>query len=86
MLCILRLFVNLLPCFLRSRQDLLLEILALRQQLAVLNAKRAAPKLRGSDKAFWVVLKQLWPRWERALLLVQPETVVRWHRAVFRFH
>jgi transposase InsO family protein len=65
---------------------LLLEILALRQQLAVLNAKRLAPKLRSSDKAFWLVLRQLWPLWKRALVLVQPETVVRWHTSLFAFH
>src|ERR1700722_9540606 len=82
----LRLLIGLLPCSLRSRQDLLLEILVLRQQLAVLNAKRPPPRLRGSGKAFWIVLRQLWPRWERALVLVRPETVVRWHRAVFKFH
>jgi|SRR5580704_4239780 hypothetical protein len=52
----------------------------------MLNAKRPAPKHHGFDKAFWIVLRQLWPCWEQALVLVQPETVVRWHRAVFKFH
>ena len=65
---------------------MLLEILALRQQLAVLNAKRPRPKLKFPDKLFWIVLRRLWTGWKRALLLVQPETVVEWHRAGFKLY
>jgi transposase InsO family protein len=35
---------------------------------------------------FWVILRWLWPGWKRALILVQPETVVRWHRAGFKLY
>jgi putative transposase len=35
---------------------------------------------------FWVILRRLWPRWKRALILVQPETVIRWHRAGFKLY
>jgi putative transposase len=35
---------------------------------------------------FWVILRQLWPGWKQALILVQPETVVRWHRAGFKLY
>ena len=64
---------------LRSRRDLLLENLALHQQLAILKKKRPVPRLAPQDKLFWVAIRQLWPGWKRALILVQPETVVRWH-------
>ena len=69
---------------LRGRADLALENLALRQQVAVLKEKRRRPRLSGLDRAFWVLLRRLWPRWADVLIIVKPETVVRWHRAGFR--
>ena len=81
---ILRLILGLVPCVLRSRQDLLHEILALRQQLTVLKAKRPEPKLQVADRAFWILLKRFWSGWKQALIRVQPETMVRWHRAGFK--
>lgn len=65
---------------------MLLEILALRQQLAVLNAKRPRPKFTFLGKLFWIVMQRLWPGWKRALILVQPRTVVGWHRAGFKLY
>jgi len=61
-----------------------LENLALRQQLTVFKRKHPQPRFSASDKLFWVMLRQLWCRWKLALVLVQPETVVRWHRAGFK--
>jgi hypothetical protein len=72
-------------CF-RSRRDLALEILALRQQVAVLKRKRPRPKLNSFDRLFWTTLRRVWSRWEEVLLIVKPETVVGWHRAAFRFY
>src|ERR1035437_2995821 len=69
-----------------SRRDLLLENLALRQQLAVLKERRPRPRFSASDKLFWTTLCRLWSKWQRALILVQPETVVRWHRAGFTLY
>ena len=69
---------------LRSRLDLEAEILALRHQLAVL--QRQAPRrtrLRQVDRLLWVLLSRLWPNWRRAVQIVTPETVVRWHRRAF---
>jgi transposase InsO family protein len=70
----------------RSRRELLLENLALRQQLAVLKQKHLQPRFAAPDKLFWVVLRLLWPGWKHALMLVQPETVVRWHKAGFKLY
>jgi len=67
----------------RSRRELLLENLALRQQLAVLKQKHPQPRFAAPDKLFWVILRRLWPGWKRALILVQPDTVVRWHKVGF---
>jgi hypothetical protein len=52
----LRLLFGLIPCSIRSRHNLLLEILVLRQQLTVLKAKRPQPKFVIPDKLFWIVL------------------------------
>ena len=70
----------------RSRDDLVLENLALRQQLLALHAKRPRPRLSSFDKLFWVVLRRVWSGWKKSLILVTPETVVRWHRAGFRLY
>jgi putative transposase len=69
-----------------SRRDLLLENLALRQQLITLNRKHSRPRVAISDKLFWVLLRRFWPGWKQALIFVQPETVVGWHRAGFKLY
>jgi putative transposase len=69
-----------------SRRDLLLENLALRQQLLALQRRRPRPRLARFDRLFWVVAKRWWSNWKRALLIVTPETVVRWHRFGFQLY
>ena len=69
---------------LRSRRDLVLENLALRHQLAVLNRTAKHRRLSSSDRLFWVVLSHWWHRWKDIIVIVTPETVIRWHRAAFR--
>src|ERR1700730_5137918 len=76
---------GLLRCF-RSHRGLLLENLALRQQLIVFKRKRAKPRLSFLDKLFWVLARRFWPAWKRSLIVVTPETVARWHRAGFRMY
>lgn len=70
----------------RSREDLILENLALRQQLMALHSKRPRRRLTALHKLFWVLLRGLWSEWERPLILVTPRTVVGWHRAGFRLY
>ena len=72
--------------FFRSRGDTALEVLALRQQVAVLKRKRPRPRLNSCDRLFWTMLRRVWPHWSDVLLIVQPETVVGWHRAGFRLY
>jgi len=71
---------------LKSQRELALENLALRQQLAILHRKTKRPKLTKADRAFWVALSRLWPDWQNALILVKPQTVIRWHRKGFRLY
>ena len=79
------LFVGAILRLLRTRRGLLLENLALRQH-AVLKRKHARPRLAALDKLFWVLLRRFWSEWKQALILVGPETVVRWHRSGFAMY
>lgn len=64
------------------RADLLLEVLALRQQLASVGRRRR-PTIAVADRLFWVLLRRAWSRWSEVLVIVKPDTVVGWHRAGF---
>ena len=68
----------------RSQLGLLLETLALRQQLAVFKQKRPRPRIAPGDRLFWVFLRRPWGNWANALIVVAPDTVVQWQRQGFR--
>jgi hypothetical protein len=70
--------------FLLTRAAVTAENLALRQQLAVVSQSVKRPKLRPRDRFFWALLSRLWPNGRSALVIVQPATVIRWHRHGFR--
>lgn len=67
-----------------GHRQLALENLALRQQLAVYKRTMPRPSLRRTDRLFWVALSRAWAGWRRALVIVTPDTVVRWQRRRFR--
>jgi hypothetical protein len=69
---------------LKARTDLVLENLALRQQLALLRRRSKRPRVGLLDRVFWIWLSRWWARWREALHVVQPQTVIRWHRQGFR--
>ncbi len=70
----------------QSRSDLILENLALRQQLVVIQRNNSRPQLYWLDRLFWIILHRKWSRWRSALTIVKPETVIRWHRQGFRLY
>ncbi len=72
--------------FVRSQAELAAENLALRKQLAILEHKSKRPRLRKRDRIFWTWLSRLWSNWRSVLVIVQPETVVRWHQQGFRLY
>ncbi len=85
MLRFLTTFFTTLSSIFRSRAVLQLENLALCHQIGVLQrSARKRPKLTPGDRLLWVLLSRLWRDWRSALAIVQPETVVAWHRAGFR--
>jgi putative transposase len=69
-----------------THRRLLLEHLALRQQLAVLKRRHPRPRLAAFDKLFWVLVRRFWSGWQQALIIVSPETVVRWHKSGFALY
>jgi len=69
-----------------SRSDLILENLALRQQLTIQQRTIKRPKLRNKDRIFWSWLSQIWPDWKSNLIIVKPETVIKWHRQGFKLY
>jgi transposase InsO family protein len=75
-----------LRILLANRTALVAENLALRQQLVVLRRSTKRPRLRQRDRIFWVWISKLWRGWRSALFVVQPETVVRWHRRGLRLY
>src|SRR5262249_23546168 len=83
--CLL-LLMALLRATVRDRTDLIAENLLLRHQLGVLTRPtRKRPRLRAPDKLFWVVVRRALRRdWRRHLVVVRPESVIRWHRQAWR--
>jgi hypothetical protein len=69
----------------RSRLELILENALLRQQLIVLKRQTKRPKLTWRDRALFVLLSSKLRMWKNALAIVQPNTVLRWHRDLFRW-
>ena len=80
----LKLILRTLLSGLRARRTLALENLALRQQILVLQRSNPKPAFTHLDRLFWVALSRLWPGWRRPLRLVQPDTVISWHRQWWR--
>ncbi len=67
----------------RSKSELLLELALLRQQLTILQRQSKRPKLAWRDRALIVFLSSKLRTWKNALIIVQPDTVLRWHRELF---
>ena len=74
----------------RKRLDLVgyltAENLVLRQQLLVLKRGKKRPQIKKRDRLFWVVTSRVWSGWRNALVIVKPDTVVRWHRKGFKLY
>src|SRR5918995_6483635 len=76
--------LRLLPFLFGGHRQLALENLALRQQLAVYKRSLPRPRLRPTDRLFWAGLARVWSGWRQALVIVTPDTVLRWQRRRFR--
>ena len=80
MLAVLVVLLRSLALICSGHRAVALENLALRQQLTVCRRTAKRPPFRHRDRLFWVLLAHAWRDWRTALIVVQPDTVVRWHR------
>ncbi len=78
------LLIRCLAAFFRSRNNQAIVELALRRQLATYALKGPKPRITSVDRIFWAFLSRIWSGWRETLAIVQPDTVVRWHRKGFR--
>src|SRR6266540_4507668 len=80
------LIIGILSDLARNRTDLVVQNALLRQQLIVLNRQVKRPQLTNSDRFCLVFLTRFTVFWKQALHIVQPDTLLRWHRELFRFY
>jgi transposase len=84
MLAILLGWFRLIWLFGRGHHAVVLENLALRQQLVIYKRTKKRPRLVGRDRWFWIALSVVWKDWRKPLFVVHPDTVIRWQRERFR--
>jgi HTH-like domain len=68
----------------RPKRLLIADNLCLRQQLLVLQRRKPRPRLKDADRRFWVLACRWFVGWRTSVLIVKPETVLRWHRHGWR--
>src|SRR6267143_4562708 len=86
MITLLLYLLRLLPILCGGHRQVALENLALRQQLVVYKRTAIRPRIRETDRLFWVWLTRIWTGWKQPLVIVTPDTVLRWQRRRFRRH
>ena len=79
-----RFLVWIISAALKPKALLVAENLCLRQQLLVLQRRHPQPRLRNADRQFWICASRWFAGWRNSLLIVKPETVLRWHRRGWR--
>lgn len=84
MLTVLLGLFRLVWLFGKGHHAVVLENIALRHQLSVYKRRQKRPRLAERDRWLWMALSVLWRNWRKALVLVHPDTVVRWQRERFR--
>lgn len=78
--------VSLLSLAAKDRSQLVLENIALRHQLAVYKRSVGRPNINDRDRIFWLTLMRVLKEWREALVIVQPDTVIRWYRNGLRYY
>jgi putative transposase len=63
----------------RPKVLLIADNLCLRQQLLVLQSRKPPPRLMDADPRYWILACRRFVGWRTSLLIVKPETVLRWH-------
>jgi len=71
-------------CCFRGRQELAMENIALRQQLAVLERTAKRPRFTDGDRLFWIVYSKVVASWQQVLLIARPRTILDWQKKRFK--
>ena len=82
----IRCLACLLAAAVKSKSRLAAENLCLRHQLVVLKRRQARPRISDADRRFWVLACRWFSNWRDTLIIVKPETVIRWHRIGWKAH
>ena len=80
----LRCLLWVIAAAIRPKALLVADNLCLRQQLVVLQRRKPRPRLEEADRRFWILACRWFSGWRTSLLIVKPETVLRWHRQGWR--
>lgn len=75
-----------LRAFVADRTQLAFGIITLRKQMANFKRKQPRFKLQFACRLFWVIISKIWPEWKSTLIIVKPDTVVKWHRTLFKMY
>ena len=86
MLELFRVLLPTLPALFRKQHELVVENLLLRHQIQIALRSRRRPPFKKMDRGFWLLVRRLYPAWRQHLVLVRPETVLRWHRHGWRLY
>ena len=84
MVILVRLFFGFFGQLFKSKQNLILENLLLRQQLNVYKRKDKRPKLENVDRIILVWISRIWNDWKSSVIIVKPATVIDWHKKGFK--
>ena len=79
-----RCFLWALAAAVQPKALLIADNLCLRQQLVVLQRRKPRPRLEDVDRRFWILACRWFSGWQTSLLVIRPETVLRWHRQGWR--
>jgi len=82
----LAILINIFKTVYKSKNDIIIENLVLKQQLATYTSRKKKPIIKERDRAFWIALKKSWSKWTDLLVIVKPETVIDWQRRRFKKH
>jgi len=63
-----------------------MENFALRHQLNIYKRKNKKPKLKNFDRIVLVWISKIWSNWKSALIIVEPETLIEWHKKGFKLY
>jgi putative transposase len=73
-------------CYFKTQSKLQLENVYLRKQLEILNRSNRKIKIKNQDRLFFVFMKSIFNRWRESLIIIKPETVIKWHRKGFKLY